>query len=877
MNGAPNARNVSAPVVLAGFDAAAQVRVTGAGAPMVSIDGGSFVAAGASPVVTIRPGQTLELSVAGEGYGSSRLVTVEVGTFATGETVSAIWTATVRDVDTVPDAGYRLADITTPQAYKATVTSATLTPTGFEDPISISVSGAHAADTTVSVNGGAWTAFPVTLTPGDSFRFRHTVALADGSPRVTTVKVGDAAPYDWKVATLDMYPGAINIPNQGTLTPSSATVVYVNGTDGNLWKTTVSGLGSGVSVPPSKTVRRYQSLSGADATYESVASIQNGDIIGYGFVAAASPGATITETLDFGGRIASFTYTVSTTPTDPRGYQFPWLLGAPYGANVRNYSQWMEPTRYGAPMLITFDAGSDSTARYQVWRDGAAAPDATLYQSLTMSPGDQIRVSVVNPAVNATGVPAILHFHSENNRTYTWRSRTTVSTDLKPNPLADLGIATGPHSIYTNFSCTRIHSTDSSTAITGFDGQITVRLEDADGRYPVDANGAVASARLGWAGTAGYSTTGEFQYNGSVNLNFCLNNSGTPPAGETVRYRIVAGHPTNPAQQVSTIQTIVWAAEDQDPGAFVLGADVLDATPGTTYATNPIQLDITGPVTVGVEGHTSAAFSVNGGAWRTSSTTMKQGDTLSVRLVAAGADGSEVRTATINVDGYVYPGGVKTAVRRSASWSVRPKDTTPDPISFASVADRTPGTWVSSGWRTVSGIDTAVPFAVLEESGRVEINASGTRVSTGTLQSGDSIRLWRFLDGGHTAAHLTRVQIGAGAPASWTATTRGEDRVPDAFSWPTNSDEPIGQAVTSAAIEPSGFLDPAEVVLISGPAGVEISIMGEDWLPASTPGLTVAPGQDVRLRWTPTMSGEVQTIAISIGGITGSWVVYALP
>lgn len=879
LTGEPNARNVSGSVVLSGFDAATQIRVTGEGAPLISIDGGSFIAAGASPVVTIRPGQTFEVSVLGEGHGSTRLVIVEVSSFSTSETVSATWTATVRDTDTTPDAGYRLANVATPQVYKATVSSETLAPTGFNDPIDIVVSGAHASDTTISVNGGPWSAADgsgrlATLQPGDSFRLSHYVALATGADRSVRIKVGDAPAYDWTIATLDMLPASFMMPDQGTLTPSAARNLATAG--GERWKTTISGLGPGVSLPLDKSVHRFATLDPADTALEIVTSVRNGDIIGYSFAVPASPGATLTETVDFGGMIAGFDYAVSAVPTDPRYYQFPWLFEQPYGPNQRNWSEWLEPTRYGAPMQISFDAGSDASARYQVWRRGAANPDSTLYQSVTISPGDRLRVSVVNAVPSATGIPAILHFHSASNRTYTWRSRTTASTDQTPTPLADIGIATGPHSIYANFPCTRIHSTNSATAITGFDGQITVRLEDAEGRYAVDATGAVAGARLGWAGTAGYATTGAFQYNGSVNVNLCLNNSGTPPAGETVRYRIVAGHPTDPAQQVSTIQTIVWAAEDQDPGAFVLGPDVTDATPGGSYAISPIQLDITGPVAVSIAGHASAAFSVNAGAWQTTSATIRQGDTLGVRLVAAGADGSEVRTATLHVDGYTYDGG-KTAIRRSASWSVTPRDTTPDPIGFVDVAGRTPGTWVASGWRIVSGIDTIVPFTVLEESGRAEINASGNRVRAGTLQDGDSIRLWRLLDEGHGAGHLTRIVIGTGAPASWTATTRAEDRVLDAFSWPTSSDEPVGEAAISAAITLSGFADPGELAFVAGPAGVEISIAGEDWIPASSPGLTVAPGQDVRLRWTPTTGGEIRTIEVSVGGIVGSWTVYALP
>lgn len=75
------------------------------------------------------------------------------------------------------------------------VTSVAVTPSGYEDTISI-VPG---SGTEVSIDGGAWTS-SASISPGQSFRLR-TTAPDQGQTLLTTVKVGDAEPVTWSVTS----------------------------------------------------------------------------------------------------------------------------------------------------------------------------------------------------------------------------------------------------------------------------------------------------------------------------------------------------------------------------------------------------------------------------------------------------------------------------------------------------------------------------------------------------------------------------------------------------------------------------------------------------------------------------------------------------
>lgn len=86
-------------------------------------------------------------------------------------------------------------------ALSATITSASVTPVGYDAATTISITGG-----TYSINGGAYTASAGTLSPGDSFTARHTssgsyltatntVVTLDGtvSDTFTSITQGDPA------------------------------------------------------------------------------------------------------------------------------------------------------------------------------------------------------------------------------------------------------------------------------------------------------------------------------------------------------------------------------------------------------------------------------------------------------------------------------------------------------------------------------------------------------------------------------------------------------------------------------------------------------------------------------------------------------------
>lgn len=67
------------------------------------------------------------------------------------------------------------------------VTSNTVTLTGFQNPLTVSVSG---ADSTYSVNGTEFTSTPSTILPNQSLQVKHTATNAPSAVTTTVVTVG---------------------------------------------------------------------------------------------------------------------------------------------------------------------------------------------------------------------------------------------------------------------------------------------------------------------------------------------------------------------------------------------------------------------------------------------------------------------------------------------------------------------------------------------------------------------------------------------------------------------------------------------------------------------------------------------------------------
>lgn len=152
---------------------------------------------------------------------------------------------------------------------------------------------------------------------------------------------------------------------------------------------------------------------------------------------------------------------------------------------------------------------------------------------------------------------------------------------------------------------------------------------------------------------------------------------GTINPGDIVRIRQLAPATNSTLQTVSmtvggttaqfSLVTDVAAGQDgtitfpaADPGTFTT---VNDATPGTTYVSNPLTIAALGAgVAVGAY-VLGGEYRKNGGAWGTAMTTVVNGDVIELRLVAP-PGGGEIRKAFFRVRGNDRSFEVRNAVTR---------------------------------------------------------------------------------------------------------------------------------------------------------------------------------------------------------------------
>ncbi|WP_139247361.1 hypothetical protein [Hyphomicrobium sp. NDB2Meth4] len=161
------------------------VSVTGQGSPQVSVNGGAWVTSG-----WILPGYTVQARLtSASAYDTPYAATISIGG------VSDTWNVRTKVQDTTPDA-FNFTDQTNVQLSTLT-TSASITPTGYDGPVSVSVSGQGSPE--ISINGGAWGSGG-SINPGQTLAVRLTSSGSYLTTLTATVTVGGTSD-SWSVQT----------------------------------------------------------------------------------------------------------------------------------------------------------------------------------------------------------------------------------------------------------------------------------------------------------------------------------------------------------------------------------------------------------------------------------------------------------------------------------------------------------------------------------------------------------------------------------------------------------------------------------------------------------------------------------------------------
>lgn len=193
-----------------------------------------------------------------------------------------------------------------------------------------------------------------------------------------------------------------------------------------------------------------------------------------------------------------------------------------------------------------------------------------------------------------------------------------------------------------------------------------------------------------------------------------------------------------------------------DPFTFI---DQTNVAVGAVVTSNSITVTgINAKASISVTG---GAFSINGGAFRTSSTTVSNGNTVRVQQTASSSQATTTNTV-------LTIGGVKDtfSVTTISGANV---DTTPDAFNFTAQTEVAVSTVVTSNAITVSGINSAAAISV--SGGSYSVNGGAFTTSAGTVTNGNTVavRLTTAATAGTTSTATLTI---GGVNGAFSATTQ---------------------------------------------------------------------------------------------------------
>ncbi len=293
-------------------------------------------------------------------------------------------------------------------------------------------------------------------------------------------------------------------------------------------------------------------------------------------------------------------------------------------------------------------------------------------------------------------------------------------------------------------------------------------------------------------------TSGEY----SINSGTWTSISGTVSLNDTVevRHTSSASYSTETTTTldiggVTDIYNVTTEAEPADttPTPFTF-TDITDATTSTVYTSNSITVaGINTDTTISV---TNGEYSINSGAWTSTSGTVSLNDTVEVRHTSS-ANYSTETTTTLDIGGVTDIYNVTT--------EAEPVDTTPDAFTFTDVTDATTSTLYTSNAITVTGINTDATISVT--SGEYSIN-SGTWTSTsGTVSLNDTVEVRHTSSASYSTETTTTLDIG-GVSDIYNVTTEAEPAEPVEPEVPTDPIEPIDPSEPLNPVTPIAPITP---------------------------------------------------------------------
>jgi hypothetical protein len=211
-------------------------------------------------------------------------------------------------------------------------------------------------------------------------------------------------------------------------------------------------------------------------------------------------------------------------------------------------------------------------------------------------------------------------------------------------------------------------------------------------------------------------------------------------------------------------------------------------------------------------------------------------------------------------------------------------DFLPNAFGFSTQSNVDPdGLPVQSNQVTITGINQTVNVTVSDDGTgsdpRVKVN-NGPFLTSTTLQNNDRLTVSVLpANNAFSTEYRAIVTVGEGS-ATFTATTRAVDMIPDAFSFSTQSNITPGTTVNSNPVTLSGFDLPVEASLTGTDGSPQFRISGGgvigEW---TNPGATgmAGPGDVVEIRISAGPEDSSRSATLTVGGVSATFTVNSIP
>lgn len=707
------------------------------------VNGGNWVTS-----ASISAGDTLKARLtAPNNFATSASVTIDIND------VSATFSITTRAQDTEPDV-FAFASLSG-RELDQTSCSAAVTLTGFDGPLSASVSNGWVLINNASQPGPA----SFTVNPGDSLKVCQQSATTFMADNVTTLNLGNSSTtFSTTTRAADTTPDALSFAAQTNVEPGQvvqSNVLTVRGFDGPLAISVSNG-----------------ELKLNNGNWATSGAINSGDTLRLRHTSSADFETAVTTTVDINGTQASFSSTTRARDITPDNIHFAAIGAAEPASTVESneiilagFDGQLPLSANNGAILIVNNTPSAAGAsvnvssgdRVKVSLRTASAFGSRISTVVTLgnkqavfaitvrdqdSTPDSVNFSAqtdLEPGATATSNPVTLSGF-EGNQPFTvsdgeaqinngnWLTSGTISDGdtlkLRHTASADFNTSTVTNMTVAGVAFADFSSTTRERDMTP-DAMVFTSLSDQDTASVVTSNTVTAN---GFEGSLPASVSnGEMQLGSGA-----WTTNATIQPGDTLRLRQATAS-NYETDKITTLLvgdesytfTTTTKVQDTTPDTFTFTA-LTGVEPNTLQTSNAVTLaGFDGTLTLSVRGGT---IHFNGVDY-TTSVPVQAGDSFTVSHTSS-ENFSEAEGVEVTLGSYVTS---FTSTTRAAS-------TTPTPVTFTPVTDASPGQLKYSNSVLLTGFDGSATLSI--SGGNYQLNDTGNWVNTtSSITAGTSIML----------------------------------------------------------------------------------------------------------------------------------------